>query len=99
MEGSTLTITIVAAILGSSVLTAIINGFFNKKSSKADIEVKEAQADSLIGQAYGALLKEINGQYNSLKGRFDELEKDHEACTAINKELMERIELLELKTK
>lgn len=97
MEGSTLTIEIVAVILGSSVITAVINWMFNKKGSKADIELKEAQADSLIVQACNSLLKEISAQYEVVKQKCAELEKDHGICTDANKELLKRIEILESK--
>lgn len=98
MEVSTLMVVIVA-IIGSSGLTALINGLFNRKPTKAESGKKEAEADNIIGQAYGALLKDFRQQLADLKKDFFLLKVDHNACTEANKVLIQRIEDLEKKTK
>lgn len=82
--------TIVASVLGSSLFTAFVNGFFQKYKTKAE-------ADNLIGEAYGSLIKNLRSEIDVLRNEFQFLKKDHENCMLENKNLKLRVENLEQK--
>lgn len=104
MNTITLVTAITVAVLGSSALTALINNLFARSKNKsevkvghADVEKKEAEAESMLATAYGSLFKDFKQQIADLKKEVYFVKKDHTECTNTNKELLKRIELLEAK--
>lgn len=90
MDATTVAATIIASVLGSSLFTALVTGFFSKRKNKAE-------ADSIIGEAYGALIKTLRSEIDTIRNEFMFMKQEHDSCRLENKNLQLRIEKLERK--
>ncbi|MEQ8581212.1 MAG: hypothetical protein RIC30_09395 [Marinoscillum sp.] len=68
------TFQIVALVLGSNVVTAVITILANKQLRKSETKSNEAQAADLLSRTYANLIKDLNTQIENLKGINKELE-------------------------
>lgn len=90
MDATTVGITIASSVLGSTLLTSLVTAWLNRKKNTAE-------ADSIIGEAYGALIKTLRSEIDTLRNEFMFLKNEHKTCKAENENLLLRIEKLEKK--
>jgi outer membrane murein-binding lipoprotein Lpp len=90
MDPVAIGMTISASVLGSTLLTSLVTSLLNRRKNTAE-------ADSIIGEAYGALIKTLRTEIDTLRNEFMFLKNQHETCHKENEILKMRIENLEQK--
>jgi TolA-binding protein len=69
-------LSILAAILGSSVLTALANGWLSRRKTGAETKSVDADVTTKTVAAAGAATNEWQGLYTELKGQITDLRKE-----------------------
>lgn len=90
MDATTVGITIASSVLGSTLLTSLVTAWLNRKRTKAE-------ADSIIGEAYGSLIKNLRTEIDTLRNEFMFLKNEHKTCKAENEALKLRLDKIENK--
>lgn len=80
---------VVMAMVGSTVITALVTNYYNRTKNKAETE-------SIIAETYSGLVKDIQEQKEAAQKKADHLEKVYEETIKTNNILMaERMRLTE----
>lgn len=88
------TFQIVALVLGSNVVTALLTIVANKQLRKSETKSYEAQAAEEFSRAYANLMKDLNWQIENLKSINTELETNKNKLVKEINELESEVESL-----
>lgn len=75
-----LLIPVVVAVLGSSVLTALVQGWVNRRKTAAEADKTAAEADETVVDAAGAVVQMLRSEVERLGVRVELVERNHEDC-------------------
>lgn len=88
-------IQIIALVLGSNVITAMLTVYANNRLRKSEVQSNEAIASETLSKTYATLIKSMNDEISRMKRINEDLAQQRQDLENHKNELIEKIHELE----